>query len=613
MSEALHDHYREELFFIRKLAQEFRQRYPAVAARLQLEENRSADPHVERLIEAFALLTARVQLKINDDFPELTDALLHVLYPHLVTPFPSCSVLQFDLPADRGNPEGVKFQPGSMVRTQRPGDPPCRFRTCYPLTLWPIELKEAKLQPPPFPGGLIAPDKSVACLRLRFHLQGDLTFNSIAMDHLRLYLHADPSLTMPLYELLFNHVLQVVIRPLDIKGKPPVVLAPAQAIRAVGFDLDHGLLPYPKVSFPGYRLLSEFFAFPQKFLFADLLGWEQLRSLKEPCQQIEVILFLNRTLPRLEQKIEPSVFRMGCTPVVNLFEPPPAEPIPWHHRRAEYRVETDISSPDAYEIYSINDVTVAYPDGTTVNVDPFYGYRHGGHRENRRAFWYLTRRPALRPLDRGTDVFLHLVDTKLESNKPADGVIIVKATCSNRDLPARLPRQGEEIVFDTEFAAPGIKLRCLVSPTSTQRIPLRKGLQWRLVSQLNLNYLSLSSDTEGKAALQEILRLYDFTDPDVDPQLSASARLAIEGIADLNCKRTARWLDGTFCRGIEAAITFDEQNYVGSSILLFSAVLERFLGLYVSINSYSELVVKMRQREGELKRWPPRTGEQLVL
>lgn len=612
MSEALHDHYREELFFIRKLAQEFRQRYPAIAARLQLEENRSADPHVERLIEAFSLLTARVQLKLNDDFSELTDALLHVLYPHLITPFPSCSILQFDLPFDRGNPKGVKIPLGSMVHTQRPGDPPCRFRTSYPLTLWPIELKEAKLQPPPFPGGLIAPDKSIACLRLRFHLQGDLTFNTIDMDHLRLYLHADPSLTMPLYELLYNHVLQAVIRPLDVKGIAPVVLTPQQAIRPVGFDLDQGLLPYSNVSFPGYRLLSEYFAFPQKFLFIDLLGWDKLRF-KEPCRQVEVVLFLNRTLPRLEQKIEPSVFRMGCTPIVNLFEPPPAEPMQWHHRKAEYRVEADISRPDAFEIYSIDDVTVAYPDGQTVQVDPLYGYRHAGHRDNRRAFWYLTRKPALRPLDRGTDVFLHLVDLKLESNKPADGVILVRVTCSNRDLPSRLPRQGEEIAFDTEFAAPGIKIRCLVSPTASQRIPLRKGVYWRLISQLNLNYLSLSSDTEGKAALQEILRLYDFTDPDVDPQLAASARLAIDGIYDFSCKRTACWLDGTFCRGIEANVTFDEQNFTGTSMLMLSAVLERFLGLYVSMNSYSQLVVKMRTREGEFKRWSPRAGEQLLL
>ncbi len=612
MSEALHDHYREELFFIRKLALEFRQRYPAIAARLQLEENRSADPHVERLIEAFALLTARVQLKLNDDFSELTDALLHVLYPHLVTPFPSCSILQFDLPADRGNPQGVKFPAGSMVHTQRPGDPPCRFRTSYPLTLWPLELKEAKLHPPPFPGGLIAPDKSIACLRLRFHLPADMAFNTITMDHLRLYLHADPSLSMPLYELLNNHLLQVVIRPLDVKGIAPVVLTPQQGLRPVGFDLDQGLLPYGAVSFPGYRLLSEYFAFPQKFLFVDLLGWQHLRF-KEPCRQVEVILFLNRTLPRLEQKIEPSVFRMGCTPIVNLFEPPPAEPMLWHHRRAEYRVEADISRPDAFEIYSIDDVSIAYPDGQTVQVDPLYGYRHAGHRDNRRAFWYMTRRPALRPLDRGTDIFLHLVDLKLESNKPADGVILVKTTCSNRDLPSRLPRQGEEISFDTEFAAPGIRLRCLVSPTASQRIPLRKGAYWRLISQLNLNYLSLSSDTEGKAALQEILRLYDFTDPDVDPQLAASARLAIEGITDFTCQRTACWLDGTFCRGIEATVTFDEQNFVGTSMLMLSAVLDRFLGLYVSINSYSQLVVKMRQREGDFKRWAPRAGEQLLL
>jgi type VI secretion system protein ImpG len=611
MSEALYDHYREELFFIRKLAQEFRQRYPAAAARLQLEENRSADPHVERLIEAFALLTARTQLKIHDEFPELTDALLHVLYPHFLAPVPSVAMMQFHLPASAASENGVKIPAKSMLRTYRPGDPPCRFRTCYPLTLWPIEVKEASLKPPPFPGGLNVPTGAIACLRLRLHLLADLFFNLIPLDKLRFYLHGDPLLTTSLYELLFNHTLQVVFRPVDIKGAPPIYLTPQQALAPVGFEPDEALLPYPKISFSGYRLLTEFFAFPHKFLFAELLGWEHLRSYKT--RQVEAIFFLNRTLPRLEQKVEPGVFRLGCTPLVNLFEPPPIEPFALNHRRAEYRLEPDVSTPDAFEIYSVDSVTIAHGNGTTVDVEPFYGYRHGGKRDTRSAFWYATRRPALRPGDHGTDIFLHLVDLNMKADKPADGVVIAKTTCSNRDLPARLPRQGEELPFDTEFAAPGVELRCLLSPTSAHRPPLRRGMQWRLVSQLTLNHLSIAESGEGTEALKEILRLYDYTDPDTDPQLSAWARLTIDGITDVRARRTARWSQGTFCRGLETTITFDEKNYLGTSMLLFSAVLERFLGLYVHLNSFNEVVVKIRQREGEFKRWPPRAGGQSLL
>jgi type VI secretion system protein ImpG len=608
MSEALYDHYREELFFIRKLALEFRQRYPAAAARLQLEENRSADPHVERLIESFALLTARVQLKINDEFPELTDALLSILYPHLLAPIPSLAMMQFDLAASAANEKGVVIPAGGTLRTQRPGDPPCRFRTCYPLELWPIEVKEARLQPPPFPGGLNAPAGAIACLRLRLHLLADLTFDAITLNRLRFYLHSDASFIAPLYELIFNHALHVVLRPVDIKNAAPIYLTPQEALAPVGFELNQGLLPYSDVSFPGYRLLTEFFAFPHKFLFADFLGFERLKGLKT--RQVEVVVFLNRTLPRLEQKVDASMFRLGCTPLINLFTPPPIEPFPLNHRRAEYRLETDISMPDAFEIYSIDEVTAAYPDGTTIELQPFYGYRHGGNRENRNGFWYATRRPGLRPGDHGTDVYLHLVDLNAAPNLPADGVVLVRATCSNRDLPTRLPRQGEEIPFDTEFAAPGVSLRCLLSPTQPQRPPLRRGMQWRLVSQLNLNHLSLTESGEGTAALQELLRLYDFTDPEAHPQLSATARLTIDGMTDVQARRTSRWIQGTFCRGVETTITLDEKNYLGSSMLLFSAVLERFLGLYVNINSFSELVVKIRGREGEFRRWLPRAGAQ---
>ncbi len=500
----------------------------------------------------------------------------------------------------------------SMLHTQRPGDPPCRFRTCYPLTLWPLEIKEARLHPPPFPPGLFAPLNAVACLRLRFHVHGDFTFKTLNLDRLRLYLHGDASLTMTLYELLFNHALHCILRPLDVKGVAPISMTPQEALAPVGFELSEGLLPYPKVSFPGYRLLTEFFAFPQKFLFVDLLGLERLKALGA-CRQMEAIIFLNRTLPRLEQKIDATVFRLGCTPIVNLFEPPAAEPTPWHHRRAEYRIEPDISMPDAFEVYSVDSVTAAYSDGSNIDFQPFYGYRHGGNRDNRSAFWYSTRRSGARPNDQGTDVYLHLVDLNLDAARPADAVVITKMTCTNRDLPNRLPRQGEDIPFDTEFAAPGIRLKCLVSPTAPQRPPLRRGMHWRLVSQLNLNHLSISQGQEGKAALQEILRLYDFTDPDVDPQLSAAARLIIEGIVDLQSRRTARWSQGTFCRGIETTITLEEQNFHGASMLLFSKVLSRFLGLYTSINSFTELVVKVAQREGELKRWPPQAGEQSLL
>ncbi len=609
MSESLYQHYEGELHFIRKLAQEFAAQYPAAAARLRLEPNRSTDPHVERLIEAFALLTARVQQKLHDEFPELTDALLHVLYPHYLAPIPSLAMLQFEFDPARGNPKGVPIPPKSPLQAARIGDVACRYRTCLPVTLWPITIAEAKLTPPPFPSGVTPPDRAAAVIRLRLTAPGEVTFAQMQLDKLRFHIHGDHLLTFPLYDLLMNNTLQVVLRATDVKGSPAVVLSPEEAIHPVGFGLDEGLLPYPRQAFPGYRLLTEFFAFPSKFLFLDLAGWERLRKLGAS-RQVEVLFFLNRGHNRLEQALDASMFRLGCTPAVNLFEVT-SEPIALTHARHEYKIVPEVGEPRAHEVYSIDSVTGALPDGKDVEFRPFYGFRHGGDRQNRQTFWYSTRQPSLSEGDRGTNVYLNLVDLGFDPARPAETVMVVRTTCTNRDLPEHLPREGDEVRFEMQFVAAGSRVRCLRNPTPPRRPPLRRGAHWRLISHLCLNHLSLGDGEEGRIALQEILRLYDFNDP--ESSAATVMRNIIEGITDLKTRRVTAWTGGPtgggFCRGIETTIEFDETKYVGTSMYLFAAVLERFFGLYVSMNSFSQLVARVKQRDGELKRWPPRAGE----
>lgn len=617
MSEALFPYYEGELLFIRELARDFAQQYPAAAGRLMLEAGRSVDPHVERLIEAFALLTARIRNKLDDEFPELTDALFSVLYPHYLAPIPSLALLQFDLDQVRAKPPtGISIPAGSMLHTQRVGDVACKYRTCYPLTLWPVTLAEAKLQAPPFPPGMNAPARAMAALRLRFESPAEMPIAKQAFSKLRLYLHGDAALVSTLYELIFNHTLQVVFRPMDGKPPPaPITLDPRQCLSPVGFEPDEGLLPYPPQAFRGYRLLTEFFAFPFKFHFVDLGGWEQARQ-AGAVRQVEVVLFLNRTLTRLEQLLDASMFRLGCTPVVNLF-PHTAEPIPLTQTKYEYKVVPAVAQPAGYEVYSIESLTGTSPAGDR-EYRPFYSFRHGGDRQNRQAFWYSSRRPSLREADRGSDVYLNLVDLAFDPHTPADSVLVVRTQCSNRDLPQKLPRAGEEVRFEAEFAAPVTRIRCLRNPTAPLRPPpQRRGAWWRLLSHLNLNHLSLANDQEGLPALQEMLRLYDFTDPRLDAHAAAVTRQLIDGIVELESRRVVARTGGPtssgFCRGIEVRLTFDEQKYAGTSVYLFASVLERFFALYVTMNSFSQLAARTSQGEGDFKRWPPRAGEQPVL
>jgi type VI secretion system protein ImpG len=618
MSEALFPYYERELDFIRKLARDFAKLYPAAAGRLLLEQNQSTDPHVERLIESFALLAGRVHHKLDDEFPELTHSLLGVLYPHYLAPIPSMALVQFDLDPSRAQlPNGFTIEAQSQMHTQMVGDLACKFRTGYPVTLWPVEVTGAKFMLPPFPPGYKPPPRTQAVLRLQLECQGDMKFAGLALDKLRLFLNGDNQVIANLYELIFNNTMQVVFRPLERDARqPPLHLAPEQCLFPVGFEKEDGLLPYPNQSFLGYRLLTEFFTFPHKFWFVDLGGWRQVREARYD-KKVEILFFLNRALAGLEQSVDQQTFRLGCTPVVNLFRQT-AEPIPLTQLRHEYRVVPDVAHPVGMEVYSVDAVTSADPGATrTTEYQPFYSFRHGRTRENQQAFWYATRRPSLQEGDRGTEVYLHLVDLGFNPRLPPESVLVVRTTCTNRDLPSQLQRAGDELYLELEAAAPLARIRCLRSPTVPLRPPLRRGAHWRLVSHLSLNHLAISDPLEGRDVLQEILRLYDFSDPEAGQQLSAVTRQAIEGVLSVGSRRvvgrTGSEVASGFCRGVEVTLELDEQRYVGIGAYLFACVLERFLGLYASINSFSQLVVKTKQGEGYLKRWPPRAGEQRLL
>ncbi len=618
MSETLYPYYERELVFIRQMAQDFARRYPAAAGRLMLEPNRSTDPHVERMIEAFALLAGRVQHKIDDEFPELTEALLNVLYPHYLSPIPSLGVVQLDLDPTRTKlPNGFNLPRSSKLRSQPVNGIPCRFQTCYPVTLWPVAVRSAELIPPPFPTGLQPPSGTAAVLVMRLECEGGLSFSELSLHRLRFHLNGETHVVGNLYELLCNHVTQVLFRPVGMMARQkPFTQTPRQALHQAGFEPEEGLLPYPRRSFQSYRLLTELFAFPSKFWFVDLAGFDRARHLGYE-RDLEVIFFLNRNIPSIKQAVEAGTFCLGCTPVVNLFEQV-CEPIALTQARFEYLITPDVTRTQGMEVYSVDSVTNVDPvTGHVTDYQPFYSFRHGVTQENQQAFWYTTRKPSLQENDRGSEVYLNLVDLRFNPKLPAESTLIVRATCTNRELAGRLARLGDQIALTLETAAPLARIRCLRGPTVPLRPALRRGAHWRLLSHLSLNHLSLSDPVEGKEALQEILRLYDFSDPESEEQLAAINRQLVEGILSVDSRRVVRQLGGpgaaSFCRGIEVALELDEQKYLGTGMFLFASVLERFFGLYTSVNSFSQLVAKGKQSEGYFKRWPPRAGAQSLL
>jgi type VI secretion system protein ImpG len=586
MADELLTYYERELSFLRQVGAEFAAKYPKIASRLLLEADKCEDPHVERLIQAFAFLAARLRHKLDDDFPEITDSLLSVLYPHYLAPIPSMAIAQFVVDPQRGKlKQAHRIPRGARLYSQPVGGAPCRFRTAYPVHLWPIEVTSARIDAA---DGFGAGARAVSVLRLGLRCIGT-TLGELGLGTLRFFLQGEGHQVYPLYELLFNHVSEVQLRPGPRqRGLAPVRLGPS-CVQPVGFAADEGLLPYSPRSFLGYRLIHEYFAFPEKFLFFDLGGLEAAAraGFKE---DLEILMFLDH-MPPLADHVAPGMFRLGCVPVVNLFEQL-AEPIRLTQTQTEYRVVADGRRQDGLEIYSVDSVVSTSPDSPEPTVyQPFYSFKHAVDLEQQRAFWYATRRPSDRKGDAGTEVYLSLVNLDFTPT-----------------VPARLPFGGERGELELEAAAPVSRIVCLTKPTPTIRPPLGQRAQWRVVSHLSLNYLSIADG--GREALREILRLYDFSD-------SPAIREQINGIVDVSSRRVVGrpssmpW--NGFCRGLEVAIEFDEEKYVGAGLYLFASVLEKFLGLYASLNSFTQLVARTRQRKEPLKRWPPRAGEQILL
>jgi type VI secretion system protein ImpG len=606
-------YYERELTFLRQMGTEFAGRYPKIASRLLIEPDKCEDPHVERMLEAFAFLAARVHLKIDDEFPEITGALLNILYPHYMRPIPSMSVAEFFVDPAQVKPEsGLKVERGAILRSRPLNGVPCKFRTCYDLTFWPLTVAEAEWTTPDRLKPPLKSSEAAAAARVMLRCAPDVVFPKLSLSSLRFYLSGESTLIHSLYELLSNNCIQIVVRDATPKSKAqPVWLSPG-ALRPVGFAEEDGMLPYPRRSFMGYGLLQEYFCFPQKYFFFDLHELDRVcaAGFGDSAEIVFLISPFERNDRRqtLELGVNAKTFRLGCSPIINLF-PQTAEPILLSHRKYEYNIVPDVSRRNAMEVFEVTEVISANPQSNEViKYEPFYSFRHGQNRAKIRSFWHSTRRQSSQRDDEGTEVFLSLVDLTGRPVEPDVDALTIRTICTNRDLPSRLPFGNELGDFELESAVPIKRIIALIKPTDTLRPPVGKDSLWRLVSQLSLNYLSLVG--EGREAFQELMRLYNFTG-------STYSEKHIEGLTSLESGRHfARVVseDGiTFARGTQVEMEFDEDQFTGAGVYLFAAVIEQFLGMYVSMNSFSQLRVRTRQRKEVLRQWPPRAGRKILM
>ncbi|WP_438282163.1 type VI secretion system baseplate subunit TssF [Pseudomonas alabamensis] len=612
--------YNQELQHIRESAAEFAKEYPKIAGRLTLSGIECADPYVERLLEGFAYLTARVQLKLDAEYPTFTHNLLEIAYPHYLAPTPSMTVVQLQADVEEGSlATGFTLPRESVLRANlgRHTQTPCEFRSTQDVTLWPVQVARADYfsNPGAVLGRLAASEpKARAGLRLTLRSGADLSFASLPLTHLPLYLNGADETPFRLYEHLLGNACAVFVRQ---PGADWVERIPVEnALLPCGFDDHEAALPVVPQAFQGYRLLQEYFALPQRFLFVDVAG---LAPAVRRChgQELEILVLFDRLDQHLEGSVGASQFVPFCTPAINLF-PRRVDRIHLSDRVHEHHVIADRTRPTDFEIHSLQSVTGhgAGPDQTFL---PFYAVRDPSRYGRDQAYYMVRREPRVLSSEQrrngtrssyvGGETFISLVDGQQAPYRHDLRQLGISALCSNRDLPLFMTIGDGRNDFSLADSAPIAGIRCLAGPSRPRASHAHDNRAWRLISQLSLNYLSLTEQGQGAAALWEMLRLYG------DAQDSA-IQLQIEGLQAVSSKPCTRRLPMpgpiVFGRGLEITLTFDENAFRGTGVFLLGSVFERFLTRYASINSFTETVLRTSER-GEIMRWKARYGRRPTL
>lgn len=638
MDPRLLQYYNIELQHLREMGAEFAEEFPKIAARLGMNGLEVTDPYVERLIEGVGFLAARVQLKLDAEFPRFTQSLLETIYPHYLAPTPSMLVAQFTPDGNEpGLASGVTVPRGTAMHAVKGADDPteCEFRTSQDVRLWPIEVVSASYfsYAPDLPlTSLPIAQRIKGGIRIRLRTTAGVKFAQTVLDRLPLYLTGRTDVANSLYELcLASGLGALVLAGKDVSRSWDML--PTSSIQPIGFADGEALLPVTLRSFQGYRLLQEYFSFPQRFRFVEISGLRRALSRVEG-SEIELVLLLGRGDPNLEKVVDASNLALFCTPAINLF-PKRADRIHVGDGGAyEYHVVPDRTRPMDFEVYEVTRV-IGHGVGADSEQEfrPFYAayssdeeHRHSAYFTTRREPRMLTaeqKRRGVRSSYIGSEVFLGLVDS---AHAPFSGdlrQLSIQTLCTNRDLVLQMPVGIGRTDFSLDVSAPVTMIRVIAGP-SRPFAPLADGaVSWRAISHLSLNYLSLVnvSEQEGAGALRDLLELYASS-------ADISARKQIDGIRSVRVSPIVRRVPPSpresgvpgrqapqrlaFGRGLAITVDVDELAFEGGSAFLLGSVLSHFFARYVSINSFTETALRSLGR-GEIHRWVPQWGARQTL
>jgi type VI secretion system protein ImpG len=619
-------YYNLELQHLRETGAEFAEQFPKVAARLGMHGLEVADPYVERLLEGVGFLAARVHLKLDAEFPRFTQALLEIVYPHYLAPTPSMLVAQ--LKPDLNDPNlaaGPTVARGTMMTSLTTSDDAtsCEFQTAQDVRLWPIEIVSASYFSfaPDLPlNALPVAQRIRGGLRIRLKTTAGVKFSQLPLERLTFYLTGRDDVANKLYELCLSSTIGAMIVPGAKGNAKPHEFLPASAVRPVGFTDDEALLPATLRSFQGYRLLQEYFSFPQRYRFVDVCGLAGAMK-RVDGDQLELVVLLGRGEATFESVVDASNLTLFCTPAINLFRKR-ADRIHVGDSAYEYHVVAERTKPLDFEVYAVTDV-MGHGIGTDSEqrFQPLYAAYTSDRAHHESAYFTTRREPRLvsqsekrrgsRSSYIGSEVFLSLVDPMSAPFAGDLRQLSVQTLCTNRDLVLSMQMGSGRTDLTLDVAAPVTSIRVVAGP-SRPYAPLADGaIAWRAISHLSLNYLSLVQSTpqEGAGALRDLLQLYA-------PEADVSARRQIEGIRSTDVRRVVRRLHGpgplAFGRGLEITVLVEDLAFEGGSAFLLGAVLDQYFARHVSINSFTETVLRSETR-GEINRWVPHWGARPTL
>lgn len=564
-------YFREELAFLKDQGKEFSEVYPQLSRFLQ---GRTFDPDVERLLEGFAFLTARLREKVEDEFPEFTHSVINMLWPNYLRPLPSMSIVAFN--PDKSLSKQQTISKGTQLDSKAISGSQCHFRTCRDVEIYPLNCA----------GVSVVHSREESTLRITLRTDNDLSLNDFNLERLRFFLGGNRYSSQMLY-LWFNHHLKQI----DVEVNGSTVALSSKAISCVGFGLDDSLLPYPTNVYEGYRILQEYLSFPEAFHFFDVLELSHISKFSDVIREFTLVFNFSKTLPN-DVQINSESFRLYCAPIINLFSHD-ADPIYLHGRQPEYRVIPSTRFPKHYEVFSIDSV-IGWQDGegelqgacTEKRIySSFESFQHEIERiAERKALYYRSRvRNSIR--GDGFDSYISFIRGDEVQSINLEETISVALTCTNRLLPIELGIG--DICEATASSPPYARFQNITVPTHPLRPNLDGGLLWTLISNLSLNYLSLLS----KDALCSVLRAYDFRAL-VDRQAERIAQQRLNGIQKIDTVPIDKFFQGLPVRGLRSTLYMDQTGFGSEGDLyLFGTVLSHFFALYASINSFHELEI----------------------